>query len=185
MLCEVCNKNEATIHYTEVINGVKNERHLCGECMQELNGNLDGEFPFAKLIRGMLEAHLRNGEIGANPTKHISCPKCQMTYNEFIKVGKFGCAECYGVFGPLITDHIKKIQGDITHKGKKYRRYEEEASLQMEQVVEEPHNAKDEIAILEQKLQKALKIEDYEAAAKLRDEIKKLKKDKESSKKNA
>ena len=32
MLCEKCEKNQATFHYTEVVNGVKNEHHLCSEC---------------------------------------------------------------------------------------------------------------------------------------------------------
>ena len=32
MLCEKCNKNQATFHYAEVINGVRSEHHLCGEC---------------------------------------------------------------------------------------------------------------------------------------------------------
>ncbi|MGN0160645.1 MAG: UvrB/UvrC motif-containing protein [Lachnospiraceae bacterium] len=185
MLCENCNKNEATIHYTEVINGVKNERHLCGECMQEMDGGMEGEFPFSKLIRGMLAAHLNNGEIGVNPTKQIYCPKCQMTYNEFIKLGKFGCAECYGVFGPLITENIKKIQGDTTHKGKKYSRYVEEEQKQIEEVLKEPKENGDPITILQNRLQKSIQVEDYETAAKLRDEIRKIKKDKESSKKNA
>ena len=32
MLCEKCNKNQATFHYAEVINGVRSEHHLCSEC---------------------------------------------------------------------------------------------------------------------------------------------------------
>ena len=32
MLCEICGENEATFHYSEVVNGNKTEHHLCSEC---------------------------------------------------------------------------------------------------------------------------------------------------------
>ena len=31
MLCQICNKNPATIHVQEIINGEKKVFHLCGE----------------------------------------------------------------------------------------------------------------------------------------------------------
>ena len=80
MLCEKCNKNEATIHYTEVINGVRKERNLCSECMQELDYNMDGEFPFSKLLKGILTAHLGNVSFDNNPAMQIKCNKCGMDY---------------------------------------------------------------------------------------------------------
>ena len=39
--------------------------------------------------------------------EHIRCPQCNMSFAEFARVGKFGCAGCYDVFGPLIEDNIK------------------------------------------------------------------------------
>ncbi len=35
MLCENCQKREATYHVTQTINGHKTEKHLCGQCAQE------------------------------------------------------------------------------------------------------------------------------------------------------
>ena len=32
MLCDRCQKKEAKILYTEIINGTKKEQHLCEEC---------------------------------------------------------------------------------------------------------------------------------------------------------
>lgn len=175
MLCDNCNKNEATIHYTEVINGVKKERHLCSECMQEFDGGIEGEIPFSKLIRGILSAHLNNMSQEHNPVMHICCDKCGMTYSEFTKVGKFGCGECYSVFGPLIIDNIKKIQGNATHTGKRYKRQGEKSM----DISVDRDSSKMSIDIrikqLDAKLKAALKVEDYEEAARLRDEIKLLK----------
>ena len=37
MLCEKCKKNEANFHITRIINGVKEEQHLCEICAKENN----------------------------------------------------------------------------------------------------------------------------------------------------
>lgn len=181
MLCDNCNKNEATVHYTEVINGVKNERHLCSECMQELDYGMEGEFPFSKLIRGILSSHLVGYGQEADPMLQIKCNKCGMTYNEFAKIGKFGCSECYSVFGPLIVDNIKKIQGSSTHTGKKYRNLPQNDNAAGALAILEEKKRKtgdaDEsrISRLDAKLKEAIRVEDYEEAARLRDEIRSIK----------
>lgn len=188
MLCDNCNKNEATIHYTEVVNGVKNERHLCSECMQELDYGIDGEFPFSKLIRGILSAHLgNNGQEVNEPLMQIKCNRCGMTYNEFTKIGKFGCGECYSVFGPLIMENIKKIQGHATHTGKKYKKFVDkenkeineqygDISITKKEKLKKTLSDMEEIQIMEEQLREAIKVEDYEEAARLRDAIKLVRK---------
>ncbi len=37
MICDNCKKNEATVHITKIINGVKQEHSLCDVCASELN----------------------------------------------------------------------------------------------------------------------------------------------------
>lgn len=171
MLCENCNQNEATIHYTEVINGVKTERHLCAKCMQELDYNMEGEFPFSKLIRGILSSHLAADSKETNPLLHLSCDKCGMTYQDFTKIGKFGCGECYNVFGPLILDNIKKIQGSSMHTGRKYKSAPENVDLSTDELSYATPDDETKLKRLSEELREALAVEDYEQAAKLRDEM--------------
>ena len=38
LLCELCNKNEATIHITKIVNGVKKEANICSECAGKSEG---------------------------------------------------------------------------------------------------------------------------------------------------
>ena len=40
------------------------------------------------------------------------------TYEEFIKNSRFGCADCYHVFDPLLGEKIKKLQENSSHTGK-------------------------------------------------------------------
>lgn len=192
MLCENCYKNEATVHYTEVINGVMTEHHLCSSCASKLGlsgfgDTISADFPFVKLLTGLFAASNRTGEEADNPMMHVKCPKCGMNYQEFIRVGKFGCAECYDVFGPLIEDNMKKLHGSVEHKGKKYKNNSESESAEnkngtgtiSENASENKPKSKtdilDEIAVLNAKLKEAIELEEYEEAAKYRDEIKALK----------
>lgn len=181
MLCENCNENEATIHYTEVINGVKNEHHICSECASKLDlgyyGNMLGaELPFAKLLTGLFAAGRAAAGSGESPMAHIICPQCGMNFEEFTRVGKFGCAECYNVFGPLIDDNIRKIQGSSEHMGKKYANVKKE-DVDLSDVIESEikFDGHEEIELLQAKLKEAIELENYEDAANLRDRIRELK----------
>lgn len=166
MLCENCKKREAAVHFTEIINGNIQKRHLCRECaaQMELAGYAPNEIPFVKLLTGMLAAQTCAGDSvqGDNPLNYVKCPKCGMTYEEFTKVGKFGCAECIDVFGPLIGEHMKKLHGSDKHTGKVYKK---EQNNTKEKYIRE------NIRQLRIKLEEAVMLENFEAAAKYRDEI--------------
>ncbi len=187
MLCENCHQNEASIHYTEIINGIKKEHHICMDCARRLNfagisDSTDSEFPFVRLLTGLLAGNSAQVEDG--PMMHIKCPGCGMTFDEFTMVGKFGCAECYGVFGPLIEDNMKRLHGDSVHKGKKYKKQAEQSCdndesdvLPVMKAEKTEESAKEQIRQLNMKLREAVEIENFEEAARLRDMIKQLKKE--------
>ncbi len=180
MLCENCNQNEATIYYTEIVNGVKDEHHLCAECAAKA-GVTDAmhvsssDFAFVKLLTGLLASSGLLEEQPDNPMVHVKCPQCGMNFREFTRVGKFGCAECYNVFGPLIEDNMKKLQGSIEHKGKKYRMHGEKAGAGQNEQQQSGDGNASRIAELSEKLQEAVELENFEDAARYRDEIKALK----------
>lgn len=182
MLCEKCNKNPATFHYTEVLNGVKNEHHLCNECAANTDVSyyssiFDNDEQFTRLISGILggKGIISDGE-NKDPATSVSCPRCKMTYGEFVKNSRFGCPECYDVFGLLISDKIKKIHGSSTHVGKHPLKYGEVKDVVRENADENNDSAdiQKEIEILKKKQQAAVEIEDYTEAARIRDIIAKL-----------
>ncbi len=122
MICERCKIREANIKYTEVINGVKTEHNLCSQCAREMDFGqyssiFEGDFPFGKLLSGLLGLG-ENTSSREQEMRQITCPTCGLTYEEFLKKSRFGCADCYQVFDLLITDNIKKVQGSESHKGK-------------------------------------------------------------------
>ena len=177
MLCERCNEREATIHYTELVNGVRSEHHICSECASKLMpaeyGSMFGaDMPFARFLTGLFAAGRSETDEADDSMAHIVCPKCGMNFEEFTRVGKFGCAECYNVFGPLIDDNIRKIHGSNVHTGKRY-----DGAVQAdeeEQPGKEQINTEEEIRLLQAKLKEAVELENYEDAALLRDRIREL-----------
>ena len=201
MLCEICGENEATFHYSEVVNGNKTEHHMCSECAAKTDISyytnlLDGEGRLGQLLSGLLGMPI--GGEQDDPKTHVVCPGCHLSYGEFIKNSAFGCAECYNVFGPLLDESIKKIQGSVNHQGKKpYRLMKSMRSTNAENMSENEasviaeaedgiadstkHEKKPtraslehEIDVADKRLKQAVLEEDFEEAARLRDYIKDL-----------
>lgn len=168
MLCQNCNKKEANVHVTKVINGEKTEFHLCEECAKKnpemginFNSNMAFGMPlsFQNVVESLFEAM---GGMTQIASEEESCPVCSMTFDEFRRTGKVGCGNCYSVFSNNMMPLIKRIHGNIEHTGKVPARSGESLKL------------KREITKLREELKNAVTNEEYENAAKLRDEIRKL-----------
>ena len=172
MLCEHCKKREATVKYVEVINGVKTEHNLCTQCaahadLGQFSALFEGEFPLGKLLSGLLGT--------------------QETEEEDEKYSGVVCPDCYSVFDPLISDHIRHLQGSEKHVGKHPAGFQPdpavigEAAGPGEDPVNIPELSKEEkIRLMEARLKDAVRREEYEEAAKLRDEIRALKEEKQN-----
>lgn len=167
MLCDNCKQNEANVHITKIVNGVKQEMYICDKCAKGLQGlNINGDynfgpsFSFQNILSGIMDYMSPAPQI--NKTYELQCKKCGTTYSDFKKYGLLGCSECYKSFSPTINTVIKRVQGNIEHTGKIPKKLGGD-------IVEKRRLSK-----LKEDLQKALANEEYERAAQLRDMIKSL-----------
>ncbi len=173
MLCDVCKKKDAKIYYTEIINGKKTEQHLCEDCATEhstfkaISALSNQEVSLGGMLFGLLGNLNKAEQVEAN-TEVSSCKTCGLTYEEFLKVGKFGCPNCYQNFGKVLNKNLRSIHGADVHTGKKPEGYISEAKRLVNQLPE--------LEKLSIQLQQAVEQEEYEEAAKLRDRMKELKK---------
>lgn len=168
MLCQECGKRPATLHFTKIVNGDKTEFHFCETCAREkgelIPGTANG-FSIHNLLSGLLELD-PNGKTASSAAKAVQprCDFCGMTYSQFSKVGRFGCSECYKHFGERLTPLLKRVHGNTVHVGKVPKRVGKQVQVrrQIEQLKRELH----------------LKVEqeEFEAAARLRDQIRELEK---------
>ncbi len=169
MLCQECNKNPSTVHFTKIVNGKKAEFYLCESCMKEMEGSLFHQqatiFSINPLLAGLLnqEQFLVEQQPVYTKQEALQCSKCNMTYQRFLNVGKFGCAECYKVFDKQLTSVLRRIHsGNEIHIGKVPKRTGEAIQIQRE------------IYSLKNKLEKQVLAEKFEEAAETRDAIKYL-----------
>lgn len=169
MLCESCKQNEATIHISKIINGVKNEANLCHECAgkkQEFNlvADMDIMAPFAfpNILSGLMDYVNKSNK--SNSNIELKCGNCSMSYKEFKESGLLGCSQCYDYFKPAILPVIKGVQGNVEHLGKVPKKSGKEL-MQKRKLLQ-----------LKEELQKAITLEEYEKAAEIRDKIREIEK---------
>lgn len=180
MLCENCGKNEANIKYTQIINGVKNELTLCSECARKLGvENFELPINFNSFLGDFFNDYAETEFMPTFQTNKVKCDKCNMTYDDFINTGVFGCSHCYDVFTNPIESLLKNLHGTAKHvgripKGKAEPIEADDIEEDKGKSVTSKEDTKKEN--LERQLEKAIKEERYEDAAKIRDELKEMNK---------
>ncbi len=167
MLCPECGKRPATLHYTKIVNGEKTETHLCESCAQEKGEYMpgfDNSFSFHNLLSGLLNFDMAGTESNniAQPQQVPRCATCGLTYNQFSKIGRFGCSDCFETFRDRLDPLLRRIHGSTTHHGKIPERTKGEIKV------------KRELEELREQLVRAVEAEEFETAAELRDQIRSL-----------
>src|SRR3990167_7340363 len=119
MLCDICGKFEATVHLTEIVNEQVTKLHLCEECAKEKGAEMEEHFGLSDLLAGLADMGATlEPEVG----EAVKCPNCGFTYQDFKKLGRLGCSECYDAFKKQLAPLIKRIHGSDRHVRSEERR---------------------------------------------------------------
>ncbi len=156
MLCDICNKKEATVHLTEIVNDQVTKLNLCEECAREKNAEMEEHFGLSELLAGLTDM---GTAVEPEVAISIKCPNCGMTYQNFRKLGRLGCSECYEAFKKELGPLLKRIHGSDRHVGK--------VPLKGGKTIRDTRTLQE----LKMQLEKAIQTEEFEEAAKLRDKI--------------
>ncbi|MDD3296836.1 MAG: UvrB/UvrC motif-containing protein [Candidatus Omnitrophica bacterium] len=157
MLCDICHKSNATVHLTEIIDDKVVEMHICQKCAQSKAEELSSQPNIVDFLGGLTGL----GRIEGNE-KTLKCSACGLSYAEFKSKGRLGCEHCYSVFKQQLLPLLKKIHSSCAHYGK--------TPLGQDKLNSSQEYLKD----LQAQLKRAIKLEEYEDAARLRDKIKKI-----------
>lgn len=172
MLCQNCSKREATTHIKRVVNGEATEAHLCAECAKKLG--YDGFFDdFSLSIPNIFASFFQDSAFALAGAKNEHCEKCGSTFDDIIRSGMVGCADCYSKFYDRLLPSIQRIHGRAKHVGNVP--YEEVEDISVPEKEEKELTNEEKIQNLEAEMKNAVERQDFEQAAVLRDEIKKLK----------
>ena len=172
MLCQACKQQPATVHVTEIQHEVTSsqpgtaegasasiqQKHLCEACAQSMKL----PYPTAKnSVQDILKL-IKAANPRARAAGGLSCPDCGITLVEFRQRGRLGCPKDYETFGAQLRDLLERIHGSSQHVGRAPNA-DEGAFRRMQRITE-----------LRAALDTAIREEAYEAAAKLRDELRSL-----------
>lgn len=158
MLCCVCKEKPATVHLTEIKGDKVQKVDLCEACAKSKGVN-DSSFALADLLLGLGASQEIEQSTGG---VEVKCPQCGFTQADFKKSGRLGCAECYKTFVEGLEGLLKTMHKGTRHIGK------------VPEALRRSRDTADQLKALQKKLAKAIEEEDFEQAAVLRDEIKKL-----------
>ncbi|GHV26833.1 excinuclease Uvr [Clostridia bacterium] len=154
MLCENCGQEPATVHLTTIVGGEKSEQHLCSDCCQKHKQALT--------MAGMstlLLSLLQGASATQEKTSTIRCESCGQTLEVFQKSGLLGCPKCYEVFADKLAPLLERIHGRAKHIGR-VPPYAKEQNL-----------VKARLEELKRNMDMAVADEDFELAARIRDEM--------------
>ena len=162
--CDKCGAENANTHVKTIINGEFREYDLCSACAHKLgysNPFADMESEFSHMLGSFF------GNVLPARTQSTRCEFCGSTYAEIANTGQVGCAHCYELFADRLNPSIVRIHGNAAHCGKH--------SKAAAQAREEHAETKEEkLRRLQSQLDEAIKQQEFERAAELRDEIKEM-----------
>lgn len=185
MICDNCKSKPAEVFLTQIVEGKMQKVNLCKACSKDKGVDDPTGFQLAELLLGLGEstevspatggvmsaskalAQVGGGsgggaEAGGEREGGGKCPVCGFTQSDFKKTGRLGCSECYGTFGDSLGALLKAMHKGTAHTGKVPARL---------------HRAKvlnGQMKTLRTDLEKAVRDENYEGAADLRDKIRQI-----------
>lgn len=159
--CQVCGK-PATHHVKKWENNIETDYSLCDGCAEEKGLAPEGgkESGLAETLGEMLEGMEGVGE-GAVGT--VECPRCHLPYSSFRQNGRLGCPYCYTAFDKQLRPLLRRVHGALRHTGKAPSGTDEHAARRQE------------LRRLQDEMERAVARDEFEKAAALRDQIRKLK----------
>lgn len=167
MFCDECKKNPASVHVNTVHNGIHTEKNLCSDCAMQY-----GLMSFMPFSFGDLVPHAVLSE-----QDQIRCEHCGMTLSEFKRGGVVGCQDCYRYLRVGTEPILRRVQKGLLHTGRRPVGHDAgklpmQSAAPKAEVAQNPHDSA--VAELQRKMEAAVKEENFELAASLRDELRSL-----------
>jgi protein arginine kinase activator len=155
MTCEHCNSRPAEVVLTSIVDDEKTVRHVCRTCAAELGIEPDAESGTAEIV------NLENKSAEDATEDALECPSCGLNWKQFKERYRVGCAVCYDAFRERMLPLLRKVHNSDSHSGK---------SISDAEVItaEDPVWV---IDVLKRRMLGAVEREEFEEAARLRDQI--------------
>jgi len=114
----------------------------------------------------MLSSFFNDTALASLGAHTLRCEKCGSSFGDIVRSGRIGCADCYETFYDKLLPLLERVHGKTNHVGKIPNSFEE--------IAKEEESGQTELETLRAELDEAVKAQNYEKAAELRDKIKEL-----------
>jgi len=168
MQCEVCQQGPASVYVTDLKYGpdvphgelgALETKSVCSSCAAHLG--LPHATTPAQDKAVLFKLLKKTAQKSAKPAGP-ACPRCDLALAEFRQTGRVGCADCYATFAPHLEAMLLGMHQATRHVG----RGPGTSAAESDRTAE--------IARIRERMDLAIREEDYEDAARLRDELTKL-----------
>jgi protein arginine kinase activator len=161
VICQSCKAKPATVHFTEIVNNNMSAMNLCAECAEKkgIDVQKPGNYGLGDLVAGLIDGAATSD---SERISRVKCSTCGYEYSDFKRIGRLGCPDCYTAFESQLVAVLRHVHGSTQHAGKKATRTSERAQI------------RERVAALREELSIAIRAEEYERAASIRDEIREL-----------
>ena len=176
MKCDRCER-EATIHEVLIKGGAKVEKHLCEQCAPLEGIAVPPVIQVTPAVHSVPTAEPVLQPVRETSRPTLTCPECGMTFAQFRQGGLLGCAACYSAFEERLGPMLERAQEGASHHVGKYPRRlfsrpRGAGQPDAERTLREERARR--VADLRRLLEQAVHAENYERAARIRDEIRML-----------
>ncbi len=162
MLCQKCHGNPASVRYSEVVDGRVNRLQLCPACLAARQEEPRGGFELGDSPTFSRGGRKPRATTAATAVSNETCRVCETDLRTVLQTGRVGCSACYESFPAQLESLLEGIHTALIHRGKTPRaedsRARQRTDLQSKRAL----------------LKTALGSENYEDAAGLRDDIRRL-----------
>lgn len=157
MICSQCQERDAVVHLTQIVDNAVTQVHLCEKCAAERGIETTVAAPLHPLGDFLQAVQQQAMQV---PGDAARCSYCGTSLRDFRASGRLGCARCYGAFEQSLKDLLRRVHGSAAHVGRGYVGADEPA-LERDATLAE----------LRGRLTEAIRDEQFEVAATLRDQI--------------
>jgi protein arginine kinase activator len=160
MLCDSCGERDWKVTLTKVVDDAVIQVHLCDTCAAEQGVETTVSAPKTALTSLLQSVQ---AQMATSQADSARCSFCQASYKDFRASGRLGCARCYSTFETQLHDLLQRVHGAVRHTGRQYYAPAPDQLQRASTVLE-----------LREQLRRAIELEQFEQAARLRDQLKEV-----------
>lgn len=158
MICEKCHQRPAKVFLTQILNGQMQKVDLCEHCARELGVTQQSPFSLADLLT-KIEDPPKVEEKAEDVSEQ--CEACGRRLDDVRRQGWLGCPACYQAFRVYLEESLQTTQKGLRHVGK----VPASARILLKE---------ERCRHLRQAIDRAVREENYEVAAQLKEELRLL-----------